>query len=283
MGDLVVLLDGPNLAARAFHAARASMGDSNAAFLFINSLSRLLRDERPDRFLICWDYPGPGWRNQLYPDYKANRPGGGGGDAGYVGEVLDFCELAGLPVYCEPGYEADDVIAAAHARHRADADEVVILSSDKDLMQLLDECTAQVRFAAGNADTDRWDAARFLDCYGFTPDRWPLMTALTGDPGDNVPGVRGLGPKKALKLLQAADWVLAESLVGRPFEDLRAAELSLALVDLRRIDFQFPIDVPVFAPTDERSGARWSQLITYCEQREMHTVIKRLEAGLLWP
>lgn len=283
MPPLVGLLDGPNLVVRSYHAAKL-MGGHGPVFLFINALSRILREQAPTHFLIAWDH-GSAARRAIYPQYKANRVGSESGLNGighdYVRDSLDFARLAGLPLYFEEGYEADDVIAAAHARHRARGDDVIIFSSDKDLLQLLDARTTQIRFSAGNAETDRWDAARFTEAHGYSPEHIVAMMALTGDPGDNVPGMRGVGPVKALKMLQAADWDLERAM--EPHPDSRAVvALSRALVDLSAIPFELPCDVPVLAPTGPGSE-RWPELIKFCERRQMYTVIKRLESGSLWP
>ena len=107
------------------------------------------------------------------------------------------------------------------------------------------------------------------------------MMALTGDTSDNVPGMRSIGPKKALKMLQSADWDLDRAMEAHP-DSYAIVKTSQALVDLTYAPFEFPIDVPVFTPTTSADGRQWDALLAFCDLHRMATVRNRLIADRLW-
>lgn len=284
----MLLLDGNNLAMRSFHGARGQMTsqgeDTGALQLFVNALSRYVKDERPDRMVVCWDDGRSTFRTRLYPEYKVARfkeatPAEAGPPHGPLFAMIKtFLWLAGIPQWSQPNVEADDLIASAWRTHRP-GEKVVILSADKDLLQLLDEDTEQIRFSSSGAPTDRWNRQRVIDELGYRPDQIPLMMALTGDTSDGIPGMRGVGPKKAFKMLQAADWDLDRAMEPYP-ESLAIVKTSLALVDLSRLEVVVP-EVPLFEPTEVGTQA-FDDLIGFCSHYALRTIRERLDTGSLW-
>lgn len=295
-----MILDGNNLGMRSFHAANGSMSsggmETGALHLFVQSLSMHVRAERPDRLFVAWD-GGYVVRQQLYPDYKAGRRAAAAalatGDPGAVATsaephhrlfwmIRQFLKLANIGQALLPGTEADDLIAAAWRLYHH-TERVLILSSDKDMLQLLDENTEQIRFSSASAPTDRWNRTRVITELGYKPEQIPLMMALTGDTSDGVPGMRGIGPKKAFKMLSAAGWDLDRAMEPYP-EHYSIVKTSQALVDL--LDGPVRVTSPPvqpLAPTTRASDPeRWGQLLDFCDAYELATIRKRLVDGELW-
>lgn len=289
-----LLVDGNNLLMRAAHAAertRMSTEDgipTGALLILINMLSRHIREEQPTHVLLAWDGGRSEYRTGLYPAYKAHRGERGVEDErGPFAQAKEFCTFAGIHHVERYGWEADDLIAAVwrSVRTYRPGSTVVILSGDKDLLQLLDAFTTQVRPATPPASTDRWDAARVEAAYGVPPRHLAKALALIGDPGDGVPGIRGIGPVKAAKMLTEAHFSLEQTMVGREPEDLRNLRLWYDLVNLRTMPYeQHGLHVPlppVFAPTTY-GGVYAHDLLRYLDRYMLESVRSRLAQGTLW-
>jgi DNA polymerase I len=183
------------------------------------------------------------------------------------------------------GFEADDLIASWWRDTKAwEADRIVILSSDKDFLQLAGRNhagvrTEQVRLSSYGTPTDRWDAARVHEVYGCVPSQLPVVMALTGDTSDNVKGISGIGPKRAVKLLAENDWDLrkvAES-KGYDYDQLRT---NYKLVNLRESDTRLP-RIPDFSPTGP-GDMLYPRLTSFLVKYELNTIRDRLTRGVLW-
>lgn len=283
----VMLVDANNLAMRSFHAAKGAMtaaGESTGALvLFVNSLAMHVRDERPDRLVLCWDGIGGSWmRAKLYPQYKANRKRAAQPKPELHHDtfsmIIEFCDAAGIAQWRRVGYEADDLIA--NATWDNPDEKVIILSSDKDLLQLLTPNVVQIRFSSHGAPTDRWDRQRVIDEMHCTPEQIPLLMALTGDASDGIPGMHRVGPKKALKMLQDADWDLGRAMEPHP-DSREIVRISAALVDLSQVKIELP-PVPVTNFTGPDSP-RWQELLNLCSYYRLAVIHHRLLANGLWP
>lgn len=289
-----LLIDGNNILVRAVEATRRSPMHSNdgtdtsALVVFIKTISRYIREEKPYRVMVCWD-SGPGWRNELYPAYKANRPQATDEYRSTTRRLVwMFLTLARVPFTYYPRFEADDLIAVYWRYAR---EPVVILSSDKDLAQLVGPnpnghpCT-QIRVSSANTPTDRWNETTVLDHYGCTPAQLPLAMALIGDTSDNIPGVRGIGKKFAVKHLTAAGWDLA----AVEHKDIAAArdkgeiEIYRQLVDLRDPPYESHPDgiISPFMPVTPGPDAAWQTLWQFLNELQLRDVERRLLAGELW-
>jgi DNA polymerase I len=291
----LLLLDGNNVLVRAAEATRRAAlsadGVPTAALLvFINVLSRHVRAERPDALVVCWDGGRSAYRTAVYPGYKAHRSERPAEDPerpfGLCKEFLSLCNLQHVE---RPGWEADDLIARycqLHREHRLGPrdGEIVIISSDHDLLQLLGPGVTQVKVSSRPPD-DRWDAERVQSDLGCTPALLPYSMALQGDPGDGVPGMRGVGPKKAVKLLEAAsgDWgVLLDSLSP---DNRELVELSHRLVDLRELDYGtlgLRLAMPQYFQPTLPGDAAFGLLLDFLNRYQLRSVIERVVAGTLW-
>jgi len=195
------LVDGSGYIFRAYYAIRSlTTSDgfpTNALYGFTQMMVRLVEDEQPDFLAVVFDAPGPGFRHELYPEYKANRGEKPEDLVPQLPLVRDIVNAYNIPALELDGFEADDIIATL-ARMAEDEDvDTVIVSSDKDLMQLVDdECVM-----LDTMKNVRYDAAGVAEKMGVPPAQILDLLALMGDSSDNIPGVPGVGPKTAQKLL----------------------------------------------------------------------------------
>ena len=211
----LVIVDAANTLYRAFFALpplRSSRGEpTHAALGFVNMLNKVIREERPDYLVVVFDAPGKGFREELYPAYKAQR------DA--LPEDLESqFELAHalvaaqrIPVLEVPGVEADDVIATVATRIAPEL-RVTVVSTDKDLMQLVD---GRVELLDTMKDR-RYGPAEVEERFGVPPAQLLDVRALAGDPSDNIPGVKGIGEKGAAQLIR--EFGSLEALLERSHE-----------------------------------------------------------------
>ncbi len=238
----LVVIDGANAIYRAFFAIpnlRAPDGTpTNAAYGFATMLAKVLREERPTHVVVAMDPPGGSFRNQLYPEYKAGRDKQPEDLTAQLPLVAEICEAFGVPWLVVPGFEADDVIATLVETAPGEA-EVCIVSTDKDLMQLVGPGVELLDTMKGR----RIDEAAVEERFGVRPSQLLDLRALVGDPSDNIPGVKGIGEKGAAKLileygdldrlLTEAATVSAKRARESLLEHAEAARLSRELSRLR--------------------------------------------------
>ena len=196
------LIDGSSYIFRAFFAipplSNAAGLPTNAIFGFTNILLKLLKQYRPEYVVVALDAGRETFRNAMFADYKSNRPEAPAElvpQFPYFRKVLDALNL---PLLELPGYEADDIIATLCGTLSGQGCEVVVVSSDKDLMQLV---TDGIRLL--DSAKDRWiGAEQVREKFGVAPEQVIEVMGLMGDPVDNIPGVKGIGEKTAIALIQ---------------------------------------------------------------------------------
>ncbi|HIE11794.1 MAG TPA: 5'-3' exonuclease [Kiritimatiellae bacterium] len=200
-GYRLLVVDGTGVAYRAFHAIRGLRTrdgrPTNAIFGFLRALESERRKWRPTHWVVVFDGGRPSERVALLDTYKAQRKPMPDDLGEQLRQIDRFLELAGIPYVLIPGKEADDLIAVLGRRAERAGWEVVILSSDKDLLQLVSD---RIRVAKPGKTAEAMGPADVEALTGVSPSRIPLWLALIGDPVDNIPGVRGIGPKKAAEL-----------------------------------------------------------------------------------
>ncbi|MBW2236307.1 MAG: DNA polymerase I [Deltaproteobacteria bacterium] len=252
----LVVIDAANCIYRAFFALpplRSSGGTpTNAVLGFVNMLNKVVREEAPDYLAVVFDAPGKSFRHQLFADYKATRdaqPEDLSVQFPLVREVIDAYRFPMLEV---PGVEADDVIATLVERAPEDL-EIAVVSTDKDLMQLVSERVALL----DTMKDRRVGPAEVEERLGVPPEKVLDVRALVGDPSDNIPGVKGIGGKGAAKLID--EWGDLENLLEHA-SDVKAkrarealqeqadiARLSKELSTLRR-DVELPCQLEDLRP-----------------------------------
>ncbi|MHB1432569.1 MAG: 5'-3' exonuclease, partial [Streptosporangiaceae bacterium] len=203
--DLLLLLDGHSLAYRAFFAlpvenfSTTTGQPTNAVYGFTAMLINVLRDEKPDHIAVAFDRSEPTFRHEQYVEYKANRretPADFTGQLSLIYEVLD---ALGIPQLSASGYEADDVIATLATQAAANGMDVLIVTGDRDTLQLVNDSVTVLMTRRGISDMTRFTPAAVTEKYGLTPAQYPDFAALRGDPSDNLPGIPGVGEKTATK------------------------------------------------------------------------------------
>ncbi len=199
----LVLIDGPNYVFRAFHAVRHlsnSRGEpTNAVFGYVQMLKSVLGKLAPTHVAVAFDPKGGTFRNDIYSEYKAHRPPMPEELAAQWPKVLEVTRAFNLPLICIENYEADDVIATLAKQAEAEGWDVTIVSTDKDLMQLVDE---RIHLLDTMKNIE-YDEAAVKEKWGVEPKRIHDLLSLAGDSADNIPGIPGIGPKTAVQLLEA--------------------------------------------------------------------------------
>jgi DNA polymerase-1 len=200
------LVDGPSYFYRAYHAIghlSTSRGlPTNATLGMTMMLWKLLREDRPSYMGIAWDAPGPTVRHQQFEAYKLQRPGMPKDLVEQIPWVRRSFEALGLPFVEAPGFEADDILATAVRRLRDTPVELVLVTADKDALQLVAPRVTVLSVLGRTGERVLYDAAKVEERWGVPPARIPDVLALMGDSIDNIPGVPGVGEVTAQKLLR---------------------------------------------------------------------------------
>jgi DNA polymerase-1 len=228
----LLLLDGHSLAYRAFFALpvenfSTSTGQTtNAVYGFTSMLINVLRDEQPTHIGVAFDKSRQTFRLAEYPEYKAKRnktPDEFKSQLPLIQEVLDALRIRHLEV---EGYEADDIIATLVTEALAEGFEVLILTGDRDSLQLVSEHSTVLYPMRGVSDLARMTPEAVEAKYGVPPHRYPEIAALVGEDSDNLPGVPGVGPKTAAKWISEYDGLdnviaHADQIKGKAGDNLR--------------------------------------------------------------
>ncbi|MGD9582532.1 MAG: 5'-3' exonuclease H3TH domain-containing protein [Lysobacterales bacterium] len=203
----VHLIDASIYVFRAYYSVATEFVDHDgqpvhAVFGFHNMLLNLLDGARPSHLAVCFDESlSQSFRNALYPPYKANRDEPPADLSRQFDYCRELCRLLGLCVLSDLQFEADDLVGSALQALRGHGFDGVLVTGDKDFAQLVDEHTVIV----DPTRNERFDAAAVKRKHGVRPDQFADYLALTGDAVDNIPGVRGVGPKTAVDLLRHFD------------------------------------------------------------------------------
>lgn len=283
----ICLIDGSGFIFRAFHAlpplTRGDGTPTNAVLGFCNMIYKLARDRERDGFAVLFDTARATFRNEIYKAYKANRPPPPEALIPQFPLIREATRAFGLPAIELPGFEADDLIAT-YARLALDVGaDVTIVSSDKDLMQLVGDGVTMldpIRMREIGPDQVR-------EKFGVGPDKVIDVQALAGDPTDNVPGVPGIGVKTAARLI--ADYGSLDALLARAGEikqpkrrqnlidHAAMARISRDLVTLRR-DAPVTVSVDGFRPlAPERET-----LVQFLGRNEFKSLLARIGDEFGW-
>ncbi len=280
-GRHLVLIDGSGFIFRAFHAlppmTRADGTPVNAVFGFCNMLARLLRDHVGTHLAVVFDAGRITFRNTMYADYKAHRPEPPDELIPQFALIRDATAAFGVPAIELADYEADDLIASYAAEIERTGGRCTIVSSDKDLMQVVGGGTEMLdpikQKPIGPAEIE--------EKFGVPPSLMVEIQALMGDPVDNVPGVPGIGPKKAAALIleyRTVGAVLDAAAAGtmRPSKQrdalvahADAARISRRLVELSRdVPLPLPIDALAASPPEAARLGAWLEAMGFRSIRQ---------------
>ena len=206
---LLVLFDGNALVHRAFHAlppltVRKTGEMVGAVYGFASILLKAINDLKPTNYAIAFDKAAPTFRHKIFDDYKANRPETPAELRGQFGRVKELVQAFDMPIFELEGFEADDILGTLSTQASEQGIETVIVTGDADMMQLVTDKTKVLypKPRGSFGDADLYDATAVLAKYEIKPENIADYKALKGDPSDNIPGVKGIGEKTAVKLIQ---------------------------------------------------------------------------------
>jgi DNA polymerase-1 len=206
MKNKLILIDGNNIAYRAFYALPQTIATSagimtNAVYGFTTMVLKLIEDNKPEYIIAAFDSKAPTFRHELFKEYKAQRikmPDELILQFPLIKEVLETLNIKCIEY---EGFEADDIIASLTSKLKDDFGEILVVSGDKDILQLVGGNIKVMALKKGMTDTVTYDKEGVIEKLGVTPERIKDLLALMGDSSDNIPGIKGIGPKSALELL----------------------------------------------------------------------------------
>ncbi|MCX6781809.1 MAG: DNA polymerase I [Candidatus Magasanikbacteria bacterium] len=203
----LIIIDGNAIIHRAYHALPPMITKKgvlvNAVYGFTSMLLKVWRDLKPEYIAVTFDMAGPTFRHEKYDKYKATRVKADQELYDQIPMVHDLVSAFNIPIFEKQGYEADDVIGTVVKKTKNNTDlEIVVVTGDKDTLQLIDKNVKVFTLRKGMSDTVTYDAAAVKETFGFNPEQMIDYKALRGDASDNIPGVPGVGEKTAVELLQ---------------------------------------------------------------------------------
>ena len=280
--DRLLLLDGHSLAYRAFFAlpvenfSTTTGQPTNAVYGFTAMLINVLRDEQPTHLAVAFDRSEPTFRHEQYAEYKANRAESPTDFRGQISLVREVLEALRVPMVSVAGFEADDVIATLATQAEREDMDVLVVTGDRDALQLVSDRVTVLMTRRGISDMTRFTPEAVQDKYGLTPAQYPDFAALRGDPSDNLPSIPGVGEKTATKWVQ--QFGSLDSLVDRVDEVTgkagAALRAHLANVMRNRALTELSRDVSLdVGPHDLRLGA-W-------DREQVHAVFDALQFRVL--
>ena len=301
--DKFVLIDGNSLINRAFYATpvmnTADGTPTNAVYAFVNMLLKIISDVKPSYMLVAFDRKEPTFRHKMFADYKGTRkpmPEELVPQIPLLKEVLDQLKIARFDL---AGIEADDIIGTLAKKYSF---ETIIYTGDKDSFQLVDGSTSVYFTRRGITDIEEYNAFNFIEKTGITPKQIIDLKALMGDSSDNIPGVKGVGEKTALSLVQEFGSVEAlydnidnvkGKLKDKLIEDKESCFLSKTLatidtfvpidIDEKDLSFSFPFDLSarkIFERLEFKNLLKRTDIFSMPESEQVRSV-KKVEKVVL--
>ena len=279
------VLDGSSLFFRAFYALQLPPNargiHTNAVHGFAMMLVKLLKELAPTQIVIAFDKSRTTFRTALYPDYKGTRDKTPEELIAQIPLLKELAQSLGIPFLELDDYEADDIIGTLATQAAEGGTETIVVTGDRDALQLIRDGLTVVLTKKGISDTRAYDTAAFEEEYGFAPIRLIDMKGLMGDSSDNIPGVPGVGPKTATKLLLAYGTI--ENVLDHAAE-VSGKKLSASLVEYRDQALlskqlaTIECNVPElrYAAEGFRMQPNHAALDAFCKEYELRTVHRAL-------
>ena len=249
----IYLIDGYSLLYRAFYALPQSIATTsglptNALYGFTSMVLKLLDSEEEVGIGVVWDAGKPAFRMEIFPEYKAQRTSMPEELKVQLDHLDQILQAMNIPTIRAEGFEADDALATL-SRHVPEGVELAIVTGDQDAMQLVDGNVKVLRTTRGVSEIKAYGRKEVIEEYGVTPEQIPDYKALVGDSSDNIPGVKGIGPKGAASLLKEFGTVenLYENLDNVSAKGTRkkleeGRESALISLELARMRFDAPVE-----------------------------------------
>lgn len=281
--ETLLLIDGNALMHRAFFALpplNSRLGiPTNLIYGFFMMVYKATTDFKPNYVIICFDTPKPTFRKELSKTYQAHRPKVADGFKEQVPYVKQLLDEAGIARMEKEGFEADDVIGTLATKYKETL-RVLILTGDKDIMQLVDNNVYVITPKVGITTTMLYDINEVRNKLGVEPSKIPDYKALAGDPSDNYPGAKGIGPKTASKLVnefQNVENLLqnieslpegrVKNLVKEHIEDIKLSKTLATIVT--NVDIDVPLDIAKFSGFNKK-------MRTTLQNLDLHTLATKL-------
>jgi len=285
----IVLIDGNSIMFRAYYATaypgaklmQSSSGVfTNALFAFVGMFEKIITEDI-EHALVAFDTKEPTKRHLSYEGYKAGRVKMPEELAQQIPLVNEYIELMGVKLYSKPGYEADDIIGTLAKRASKKGYQVEVFSSDRDLLQLVDENITVNLLKKGMKEVHSFNPKTLYEAYELTHEQMIDLKALMGDPSDNIPGVPGVGEKTAIKLLKTYEtleniYEHKDEVSGKLGENLRENEhLARMSKELVTIDCDAEISYDPDNLTVEQTNKE--ALASFFQALDLHVFVKKME------
>ena len=250
------LLDGTALAYRSYFAfirnplINSKGINTSGVYGFATTLMRILKDEKPDYFGCVFDTKAPTFRHEKYKEYKATREKMPEEMANQLPAIRNLVETFAIPILEKDGFEADDVMATLAKEAESEGFETYLVTSDKDLMQLVSDRVRMYSLGKASEGADIIDSARVEEKMGVPPEKIVDLLGLMGDSSDNIPGIAGVGPKTAVQLLSqfdSLDAVLdgAEQIERKSLREKIEASKEQALLSKELVILKTDVDLDI--------------------------------------
>ena len=283
----LVLIDGNSLMFRAYYAT-AYTGNlmkttnglyTNALYGFVNMFNKILSTEKPNYLFVAFDKGKKTRRHQVYSEYKGGRKPMPEEFAMQIPLIKEFLNVLGVHQLELDEFEADDIIGSLATQNKELVDEIVVLSGDKDLLQLVEDNIKVSLTIKGISELETYTKDNFYDLMGFYPTQLVDYKALIGDSSDNLPGITGVGPKTAIKLLNeygTIENIINANLSGKLGENIKkdqeiALKTKILATLYRDINFDFNLDYIAYQEPNVH------ELRKFYEHVEFTSFIKKLD------
>ncbi|HHP51141.1 MAG TPA: DNA polymerase I [Moorella mulderi] len=283
--EKLLLIDANSIIHRAFHALpplQTSTGiQTNAVFGFANMLQKALATVDPQYVVVAFDHSKVSFRTGLYQDYKGTRPETAPELRPQFALVKELVAAWGFPLYEKEGYEADDIIGTLAKKGKEAGPEVLILTGDRDALQLVEEGVKVLLMRRGTTETETYDLRAVEERYGIKPHQLIDVKALMGDPSDNIPGVPGIGEKTALQLIRqygSVEEVLAhlEEIKNKKIRENLKAYRDQVLLAKKLATIQRDVPVELEWEKARRCSPDYGAILKLYKQLEFNSLIKEI-------
>lgn len=283
----LVIIDGNSLINRAYYAIRQPMITkdglyTHAVYGFLNMLQKIVKEHDPSHIVVAFDMKGPTFRHIEYKEYKADRKGMPEELAMQLPVLKEILEAMHIKILEIDGFEADDILGTVAKRGEASDFNILIITGDKDALQLASETTKILITKKGISEFELYDLETIIEKYGFTPDQFIDYKGLMGDPSDNIPGIPGVGEVTAGKLIHEFGSIEnlianADSIVSKKLRQKITDNTTLALMSRRLATIQ--TDVPIETDFNDFAVEEpdYKKLIDLYKRLEFNSFLRKMK------
>jgi len=287
----LILIDGNSIMFRAYYATaypgaklmQSSKGTyTNAVFAFVGMFEKII-DKNTEFALVAFDTKEKTKRHLQYEEYKAGRVKMPEELAEQIPLIYEYIELSGVKLYFKPGYEADDIIGTLAKRAKNDGYLVEVYSSDKDLLQLVDENITVNLLKKGMKEVATYTPKSLFDEYQLNHHQMIDLKSLMGDQSDNIPGVPGVGEKTAIKLLQeyhSLENILEnkDEIKGKLGEKIKEHE-DLAKLSKSLVTIDIDADIDISLNDVKKLNVKEDKLASFFQSLDLHVFVKKMDSS----